>query len=45
MPSPGPYKARFLDDGNIELLGPAPNGAMHVHKFKVVAMEVTNKGE
>jgi hypothetical protein len=45
MPPPGQYKARFLDDGSIELMGPDAKGEMHSHKFKVVAIELTNKGK
>jgi hypothetical protein len=45
MPPPGQYKARFLDDGSIELMGPNPKGEMHAHKFKVVAIEITDKGK
>jgi hypothetical protein len=39
LPPPGPYKARLLDDGSIELMGPSANGELHVHQFKVIAIE------
>jgi hypothetical protein len=43
LPPPGPYKARLLEDGSIELLGPSANGELHAHKFIVVAIEITEK--
>ena len=41
LPPPGQYKARFLENGSVDLMGPSPNGELHVHNFKVVAIEVT----
>jgi hypothetical protein len=39
LPPPGPYKARFFDNGDIELLGPNAKGEPHAHRFKVIGIE------
>jgi hypothetical protein len=41
---PGNYKAHFLDNGKIELIGPNAKGELHVHKFAVIASEAKNSG-
>lgn len=39
LPPPGQYKARFWDNGDIELMGPNAKGELHTHRFKVVGIE------
>ena len=39
LPPPGPYKARFFDNGDIELMGPNAKGELHAHRFKVIGIE------
>ncbi len=39
LPPPGQYKARFFDNGEIELMGPNAKGEMHAHRFKVIGIE------
>jgi hypothetical protein len=39
LPPPGNYRARFLNNGKIELMGPNPKGELHAHEFSVIAIE------
>jgi len=39
LPPPGQYKARFWDNGDIELMGPNAKGELRAHRFKVIAIE------
>jgi len=43
LPPPGIYKARFLDNGEIELMGPNAKGEIHAHKFTAVAIEAASE--
>ncbi|HEY4902888.1 MAG TPA: hypothetical protein VIH89_05390 [Candidatus Sulfotelmatobacter sp.] len=39
LPPPGQYKARFWDNGDIELMGPNAKGELRAHRFKVIGIE------
>ena len=39
LPPPGQYKARFFDNGDIELMGPNAKGELDAHRFKVIGIE------